>query len=154
MKKLNIAFSVILLLVAGFFFFYSDTFKTMPGQADIGPSGFPKVVCVGLAICAVILLVQQIRKGSGEPIQLFNLKLIIGLVTAVAYVALFRPVGFLLTSIAAVFIIMLLLINEPVKKTLPVIVAVSILVPVALQVIFGVLLKVPLPSGVLAFILD
>lgn len=154
MKKLNIAFSVILLLIAGFFFFYSDTFKTMPGQADIGPSGFPKVVCVGLAICAIILFVQQITKGSDKPIQLFNLKLIVGLVTAVVYVVLLRPVGFLLTSVAAVFIIMLLLVNEPVKKVLPVIITVSILVPVALQVIFGVLLKVPLPSGILAFILD
>lgn len=42
MKKLNIVFSVVLIAVAAFFFFYADTFKTLPGQTEIGPGASPR----------------------------------------------------------------------------------------------------------------
>ena len=42
MKKLNIVFSVVLIAVAAFFFFYADTFKTLPGQTEIAPALSPR----------------------------------------------------------------------------------------------------------------
>lgn len=42
MKKLNIVFSVVLIAVAAFFFFYADTFKMLPGQTEIGPALSPR----------------------------------------------------------------------------------------------------------------
>ena len=72
MKKLNIVFSVVLIAVAAFFFFNADTFKMLPGQTEIGPGAFPKAVCVGLAVCGVLLIIQELRKGGNEKAELFS----------------------------------------------------------------------------------
>ena len=109
MKKLNIVFSVVLIAVAAFFFFYADTFKMLPGQTEIGPGAFPKAVCVGLAVCGVLLIIQELRKGGSEKAELFSKKLLIGIV-------LLKILGFVLDSIWVVFVMMALLLNEPFKK--------------------------------------
>ena len=148
MKKLNIVFSVVLIAVAAFFFFYADTFKTLPGQTEIGPGAFPKTVCVGLAVCGIVLIVQEIKKGDAEKADLFNKKLLIGIAAAVVYFFLLKILGFVLDSVWAV-----LLLNEPFKKAWPLMVAVSILAPAVLYAIFGMFLKVPLPNGLLSGLL-
>ena len=147
MKKLNIVFSVVLIAVAAFFFFYADTFKTLPGQTEIGPGAFPKAVCIGLAVCGIVLIVQEIKKGDAEKADLFNKKLLIGIAAAVVYFFLLKILGFVLDSVWAVFVMMALLLNEPFKKAWPLMVAVSILAPVVLYAVFGMFLKVPLPMA-------
>ena len=82
MKKLNIVFSVVLIAVAAFFFFCADTFKMLPGQTEIGPGAFPKAVCVGLAVCGVLLIIQELREGGSEKAELFSKKLLIGIAAA------------------------------------------------------------------------
>ena len=82
MKKLNIVFSVVLIAVAAFFFFYADTFKMLPGQTEIGPGAFPKAVCVGLAVCGILLIIQELRKDGSEKAELFSKKLLIGIAAA------------------------------------------------------------------------
>lgn len=153
MKKLNLVFSALLIVFAGVFFFYADTFRTLPGQTDIGPAAFPKFIAVMLAICAVILAITEIKKNSTEKVALFNIKFFIGVATAVVYFIVLRPVGFIPSSIAAIFIMEVLLLNEPFKKTLPLTVSVAILAPIVIYLIFGAFLKVPLPAGILAPIL-
>lgn len=152
-KKLNIVFSVVLIAVAAFFFFYADTFKMLPGQTEIGPGAFPKAVCVGLAVCGVLLIIQELRKGGSEKAELFSKKLLIGIAAAVAYFVLLKILGFVLDSIWVVFVMMALLLNEPFKKAWPLMLAVSILAPVVLYAIFGMFLKVPLPNGILSGLL-
>ena len=127
MKKLNIVFSVVLIAVAAFFFFCADTFKMLPGQTEIGSGAVPKAVCVGLAVCGVLLIIQELRKGGSEKAELFSKKLLIGIAAAVAYFVLLKILGFVL--------------------------AVSILAPVVLYAIFGMFLKVPLPNGILSGLL-
>ena len=139
MKKLNIVFSVVLIAVAAFFFFCADTFKMLPGQTEIGSGAFPKAVCVGLAVCGVLLIIQELRKGGSEKAELFSKKLLIGIAAAVAYFVLLKILGFVL--------------NEPFKKAWPLMLAVSILAPVVLYAIFGMFLKVPLPNGILSGLL-
>ena len=137
------------LAVAAFFFFYADTFKMLPGQTEIGPGAFPKAVCVGLAVCGVLLIIQELRKGGSEKAELFSKKLLIGIAAAVVYFVLLKILGFVLDSIWVVFVMMALLLNEPFKKAWPLMLAVSILAPVVLYAIFGMFLKVPLPNGIL-----
>lgn len=150
MKKLNIVFSIILIAISTFFFFYANTFKTLPGQTEIGPGAFPKAVCLGLIVCGVLLIVQEIKKGAVEKADLFNKKILIGVAAAVIYFFLLNPLGFVLDSIWIVFLMMFLLLNEPFKKAWPLMVTTSILAPVVLYAIFGVFLKVPLPNGILS----
>ena len=156
MKKLNIVFSVVLIAVAAFFFFCADTFKMLPGlqfKPSIALSSFPKAVCVGLAVCGVLLIIQELRKGGSEKAELFSKKLLIGIAAAVAYFVLLKILGFVLDSIWVVFVMMALLLNEPFKKAWPLMLAVSILAPVVLYAIFGMFLKVPLPNGILSGLL-
>ena len=133
MKKLNIVFSVVLIAVAAFFFFYADTLKMLPGQTEIGPGAFPK--------------------AGSEKAELFSKKLLIGIAAAVVYFVLLKILGFVLDSIWVVFVMMALLLNEPFKKAWPLMLAVSILAPVVLYAIFGMFLKVPLPNGILSGLL-
>lgn len=153
LKYLNITFAIFMLAIAAVFFFYADTFSMLPGQTDIGPSAFPKVICILLAICAVIIIITEIIKKDGEKVRLFNWKIFAGIATAAAYYFLLKPVGFVLCSIVAVFVMELLMLNEPFKKAWPIVVSVAVIGPVMIQIIFGTLLKVPLPAGILNFII-
>ena len=65
---------------------------------------------------------------------------------------LFKKVGFVLCGIVAVFVMEVLLLNEPFKKAWPIVVSVAIIAPVVIQLVFGTFLKVPLPKGILAFL--
>lgn len=125
----------------------------LPGQTEIGSGAFPKAVCVGLAVCGVLLIIQELRKGGSEKAELFSKKLLIGIAAAVAYFVLLKILGFVLDSIWVVFVMMALLLNEPFKKAWPLMLAVSILAPVVLYAIFGMFLKVPLPNGILSGLL-
>ena len=152
LKNLNIIFAGLLIVLAGVFYYYTDTFKILPGQADIGPKAFPRAGCVCLVILAVLLIIEEVRKNDDTRIMLFNYKFLIGVVTAFLFLVLFRTVGFVPCAIVAIFVMEILLLNEPFKKAWPLVVSVAILAPIALQLIFGTLLKVPLPKGWLSFL--
>lgn len=152
LKHLNLIFAGVLIVLAGVFYKYADTFKMLPGQADIGPKAFPRFVSVVIIILAVLLIVTELKKDDQTKVQLFNLKFLIGLVTAVLYFLLFKTVGFVLCSVVSIFVMEVLLLNEPFKKAWPLVTAVAILAPILIQLVFGVALKVPLPAGLLSFL--
>lgn len=149
MKKLNLVFSILLILVSTCFFCYADTFKTLPNQQDIGPAGFPKAVSVALILCGVVLFATEIRKGTAGKVRLFNVKLVVGLGAVLAFFLLLQPLGFVLDSVLITAVMMLLLLNEPIQKAWPLIAIISVAAPAALYFIFGMFLKVPLPLGIL-----
>lgn len=154
MKKLHYVFSVVLIAVALFFFFYADTFQMLPGQKDVGPAAFPKFICICLIICAVLLVIQQARTEEPEGgMRLFSWKWLVGVVTAFVFYLVLDKVGFVITSMVTIFIMECLLLNEPFKKALPLISSVAVIIPIAVQLIFGQFLKVPLPTGILSGIL-
>ena len=152
LKHLNIIFAGLLVALAGVFYRFADTFKMLPGQKDIGPKAFPRFVCICIVILAVLLIIDEIRKNDDKKIELFNIKFFIGLATAILFFLLFKKVGFVLCGIVAVFVMEVLLLNEPFKKAWPIVVSVAIIAPVVIQLVFGTFLKVPLPKGILAFL--
>lgn len=152
LKHLNLIFAGVLIVLAGVFFKYADTFKMLPGQADIGPKAFPRFVSAVIIILAILLIITELKKNDQTKVQLFNLKFLIGLVTAVLYFLLFKKVGFVLCSMVSIFVMEVLLLNEPFKKAWPLVTSVAILAPIAIYLIFGVALKVPLPAGLLSFL--
>ena len=152
LKHLNLIFSGMLIVLAGIFFKYADTFKMLPGQADIGPKAFPRFVSVVIVILAILLIITELKKNDQTKVQLFNLKFLIGLVTAVLYFLLFKKVGFVLCSMVSIFVMEVLLLNEPFKKAWPLVTGVAVIVPVVIYLVFGMALKVPLPAGLLSFL--
>lgn len=153
MKKLNLIFGAVLIAVSAFFFYYAGTFQSMPGQKDIGPSAFPRFVCVLLIVSGILLILREMKKGNQEKAALFSLKFFLGLVCIFLYFLLLKRLGFILDSILIVAIMMLMLLNEPLKKAWPLVLGVSVVVPVGLYMIFGMFLKVPIPKGILSGIL-
>ena len=152
LKHLNLIFSGVLIVLAGIFFKYADTFKMLPGQADIGPKAFPRFVSVVIVILAILLIITELKKNDQTKVQLFNLKFLIGLVTAVLYFLLFKKVGFVLCSMVSIFVMEVLLLNEPFKKAWPLVTGVAVIAPIVIRLVFGVALKVPLPAGLLSFL--
>lgn len=152
LKHLNLIFSGVLIVLAGIFFKYADTFKMLPGQADIGPKAFPRFVSVVIVILAILLIITELKKNDQTKVQLFNLKFLIGLVTAVLYFLLFKKVGFVLCSMVSIFVMEVLLLNEPFKKAWPLVTGVAVIAPIVIQLVFGMALKVPLPAGLLSFL--
>lgn len=153
MKKLNIAFGAILTVAAAYFFYYAGTFRAMTGQKDIGPSAFPWAVCVALAVCGIILILRELKKNDSTPISLFSRKFAVGLAAVVVYFILLPHLGFILDSVWIVGVMVLILLNEPLKKAWPLALGVTLGAPIVLYLIFGVFLKVPLPNGILSGIL-
>ena len=103
-------------------------------------------------ILAILLIITELKKNDQTKVQLFNLKFLIGLVTAVLYFLLFKKVGFVLCSMVSIFVMEVLLLNEPFKKAWPLVTGVAVIAPIVIQLVFGVALKVPLPAGLLSFL--
>ena len=77
----------------------------LPGQTEIGPALSPRPF-VWAAVCGVLLIIQELRKGGSEKAELFSKKLLIGIAAAVAYFVLLKILGFVLDSIWVVFVMM------------------------------------------------
>ena len=52
----------------------------------------------------------------------------------------------------SIFVMEVLLLNEPFKKAWPLVTGVAVIAPIVIQLVFGVALKVPLPAGLLSFL--
>lgn len=129
---------------------YAQTFPPMPGQ-DIGPSLFPSLVAAGLVCFGAWLIVADVRSGSTPWVtfddwttrrpMVVNFVLVVG--ALIVYILIVEPVGFFLTSIAFLTILMAAF-GASRKWLLPVAVAVTLVMHYG----FYTLLRVPLPWGV------
>lgn len=127
------------------------------------PSAFPMAMIVGMMIFCVILLIQSVyylatmKDGSpgSEKAESINLLkdrgvqgALIVIALCVAFVLLFKPLGYVLTGAIVAFIIMILIG----KRNWIQMALVSVLVPLAMWIIFYKLLSVNIPLGPLTFL--
>jgi putative tricarboxylic transport membrane protein len=150
--RLNDALLGLLLVVlAGAIAWRAQFFPAVPGQT-IGASAFPTLIAAGFAFCGVVLIVSGLRERAPaviwsdwtqEPRAILNVLATIGAV--VFYLLAARTLGFIPTT----FLILLALqrlFGVGWAATL----SVAILVPIGMQYVFGKMLLVPLPWGLLA----
>ena len=64
MKLNDAVWGALLLLLAAAILVHVQSFRTIPGQ-QYGPAIFPGLIAVGLAICAVLLIVNGLTARSG-----------------------------------------------------------------------------------------
>ena len=131
--------------------FWSQSFPAIPGQ-QYGAAVFPTLVAAGLAVCGVLMIASGVLQGGSvvawadwarEPHGIRNV-----LVTAGAilfYIIAADTLGFMLTMAPILLLLFRLL---AVGWLLSLVLAV--LVTLAVQYIFGSVLYVPLPWGLLA----
>jgi putative tricarboxylic transport membrane protein len=152
MRLNNAIFGVLIAVFSFAVWAYSGTFPEMPGQA-YGPALFPRLIAVGLLICAGALIVDGIRNAgsvrlvdvrplSANRERLINVLLIpIGLLV---YISLSDAMGFVPIAFA---LLTLLLWRFGTRLSLALMLAATITLFV--HTLFYRFLHVPLPWGVL-----
>ena len=155
----NLVASVILLVFEIWAYIQTLGFKIVK-KAAVQPATFPQIMAIGMMIFTVVLLIQSLLKlktmNEDDPlaapaasINVFKNKGVQAaafvIVLCIAYAALFEVLGYVLISAIVAAIIMWLIGKRNVKQIL----LVSVLVPLAMWLVFYKLLTVNIPMGVL-----
>ena len=155
----NLVSSLVLLVFEIWAYVMTLDFKVVK-KAAVQPATFPQIMCIGMMVFTVILLVQSIFKlmkmDPNDPMMQPTASLnalknkgvqaaLFVIVLCAAYAALFEVLGYVLISAIVAAIIMILIGKRDVKQ----IILVSVLVPLAMWLVFYKLLTVNIPMGVL-----
>jgi len=156
MKLNDAVWGALLILFSAVVLFHVSSFPTIPGQ-KVGPALFPGVLAVGLAVCAVLLIVKGLaaRTHGHERAKWFELDgwtrsrrhvvaffAVIGV--NVLYILLVDRLGFILTAVAYLATLFTVF-GVRAKSVLPLALVVTLVIHYA----FYKLLRVPLPWGLL-----
>ncbi|MBQ7826089.1 MAG: tripartite tricarboxylate transporter TctB family protein [Clostridia bacterium] len=155
----NLVAAIILLVFEIWAYVQTLGFKIVK-KAAVQPATFPQIMCIGMMVFTVILIIQSLLKLKNmkeddplaEPaasINIFKNKGVQAgvfvIVLCIAYAALFEVLGYVLVSAIVAAAIMILIGKRDAKQ----IVLVSVLVPLAMWLVFYKLLTVNIPMGVL-----
>ena len=145
-------FGVILVALGVALLLAVQSYPKIPGQ-NVGPALFPGLIAAGLVACGALLVVSGVRGRAGAPwvaalpwvrSRTHLVRFLVVVASAVAYVLLAGPVGFLIVAPLALVAMFLAFGVRPVTA-----VVVAIVASAAIWYAFYKLLRVPLPWGVL-----
>jgi putative tricarboxylic transport membrane protein len=156
MKLNDAVWGALLIFFSATILVHVQAFPTIPGQ-KVGPALFPGLLAVGLAVCAVMLIVKGLasRAQGGERAHWFELdgwtrsrRHVRAFVAVVGvnlfYILLVDKVGFILTG--TLYLALLFIVFGVRKRAvLPLALVLTLIIHYA----FYKLLKVPLPWGIL-----
>ena len=158
----NLVGAVLFIVIALWAWFQAEGFQEVKGSY-VQPATFPKIMIIGLLIFSVLLLIQSLWKLNSMketdplavPAQSINFIKdksiaagVLVIVLCIAFVALFQPLGYVLSSFLLSMVIMYLIG----KRNWVQMILVSILVPLVMWAIFYKLLAVNIPMGPLTFL--
>ena len=148
MRTSNTVIGVLLIIFACIVLIHVQSFPTLENGYP-GPALFPEVLCVLFIGCGIGLVIQGIRRrekvlkfdlGTITLAGWINIVFVLGAV--VCYIFLAEFLGFLIFS----FVILMILMKWLKVKTLPSL-AMSVVVTLAIYMLFAKILLVPLPWG-------
>ncbi|MCF3934919.1 tripartite tricarboxylate transporter TctB family protein [Acuticoccus sp. M5D2P5] len=122
------------------------------GASPISPSFYPGLVGLVLTACGLGLAISAIRRGDVRPLATVpawmarpgNIVAVLSVPVAIVAYGLASPaLGFLATSVLVMFGLLLAFRVSVLWS-----VAVALILPALLHLIFVVLMRVPLPSGI------
>ncbi|NEU31306.1 tripartite tricarboxylate transporter TctB family protein [bacterium LRH843] len=131
----------------------------------VGSEFAPRLVAGGIFILSVILVINGIKRARGGQIteeksndefddageilgEVNYKKVVIAILYFTIYVALMKPIGFLLMTAIYLFATMLLL-SSPTQRKIPLFLIISVVTSVAVYYIFKDLFYLILPAGIL-----
>jgi putative tricarboxylic transport membrane protein len=141
----------LLLVLAAALAAIARTFPPVPGQ-DYGASAFPTLVAAGFAGCGLVLIRSGLRERA--PLVVFRdwtrspsrvIDVLATIAAVVFYIFAAEPLGFIPTT-ALILLALLRRFGVGWAASL----AIAIATPLVMQFLFGRLLLVPLPWGLLA----
>ena len=156
MKLNDAVWGALLLLLSAALLVHVQSFPKIPGQ-QVGPALFPGIIAVGLAICAVLLVIKGLaaRRAVDDPqpwIELddwtregrYLVAFVITIGVNVFYILAVDWLGFIVVGTIYLAVLFIVYGVGP-KWVLPIALVVTLVIHYA----FYKLLKVPLPWGVL-----
>ena len=139
--------------------FAGSKLPPVPGQ-EVGPSVFPMVIGGAMALCGAMIAfgightfeeeagadLAAVGMSEPEPTHsgLYQLRLLVPPALLVFYVVAIDALGFFLTA-ALMVLALSTLLGGKLRLAIPL----AIVAPVGLHLIFGKLLRVPLPAGLI-----
>lgn len=114
---------------------------------------FPRTVCIVMVAASIWLLIDAIIKPKKrDPLdaeeKVGYRRGVLAMICALGYVLLFKPLGYIVSSIVVLFLMMLIFGNRKWNQMI----IISIVFPVILYFAFKYGLKTPLPEGILEFL--
>jgi putative tricarboxylic transport membrane protein len=146
-RSANIILGVIL-SAFGIFITCSASLAEGSRQNEIGPSFFPMMAGILLALLGAYTAIHDCLKGKRVSIRFLSKKFLLGVASLVIFTILLKLLGYILSGIFAMAAIMLLMLSDPLKKKKQwiILVLVGILAPIVIFIIFAKFLLVPLPT--------
>ncbi|OKL37872.1 tripartite tricarboxylate transporter TctB family protein [Domibacillus mangrovi] len=142
----DISTGIVLLLLSIIGYVFSMDLADPNSTIKYGPDFFPKLILSLLAISSLFLIVNAIRryKKSTETLDVDKkvvLSVLAFIVILIGYITLFFMTGFIISTIV------FLLIGQWVFniRKIPLLIATTVVIPVALYFLFSTFFKIPLP---------
>ncbi len=126
---------------------------------NLMPDVWPKIIISLIVLCLIINIIKIIRKNKGNPeftlsafaknsVTFFKSKMFLGMIILAAAALLIETLGFVVTTFLILFFYGLLLGEKNIVRLL----IVSVVLSLALHIIFSGLLDVTLPRGTVPFL--
>lgn len=119
----------------------------------VSASFFPTIVSIlAIAMSLIMLITAIIKPDISDPLDEQQkkglLRGLLAILNCLLYTLIFKPVGYIISSIVCLFIMMLIFGN---RRWVPMII-ISIVLPILLYLGFFYLLQTNLPMGILSFL--
>lgn len=147
MRKSNIISAIIFILLGAYVLIEASTFPELGGDQVTGPEFFPSILAIILIGLSLILFLTSIGKKEDREMGFFNpivFKTYLTILGLFAYILILNIMGFILSTIAILFI----LIRFYGMKSIPKLAIVSVVATFVLYGVFHLLLSVPLPTNI------
>lgn len=147
---IDIAVSIACYALTAFVFIYSASFRHSIDNS-LAPAVWPRILCVLLSLCATIQLVNVLRGKIKASVVINNKKeVFLSAALIILYGICLEPVGYILCTVLLLFCLLKIF---RIKKKLTLILT-PLLTAVLSYYLFHSMLQVPLPAGLLKFILQ
>lgn len=145
MKKANKIISIILIILSGFFYYFSTQFPESVGN-EVGHAFFPKLLAILLIVLSVSLFFAK-EKDESKIFELSNVQIktfVMGAISLIVYIVAINILGFVVSSVIYSVVWIYLMGNKDVTKYF-----VPILCSIVISLVFEKLLGVVIPHGMI-----
>lgn len=155
--KTDLLSALLAIVFGGAIYFLSGSIVIKGKEGDINSAFLPKLIAGLMVLLGVLLLIGALRKikssaqAQQEKSDSSLLPAAISFANLIVYVLIFKPVGFLVSTVIYLTLQMYIMSpdRKPSIKTLGFWVALAVVVAVAIYFVFTKGFALPLPSGIL-----
>ena len=150
MKRVDIIFGVIGLVLSAYVFYMLDSFPNAP-PGEVGADFFPYILAIGLGGTSIVLVLQSFFKKVSETVEPFNIfetgiqRAGVSLVATVIYCLALYSIGFIVCTMVYLTLMMFLLKERKYFQM----VLVSGAITATIFLVFSSFLNITLPLGTL-----